>query len=121
MLAAEKLAEEHGSTSNTFHLSYNNRRRWGLGHGVAESRRHRCRIGSGSKIAARADENVWQYSTITALMAGAYDGDLTAGSLKHHGDFGLGTFNALDGEMIALDRQVWQVPASRRPALVDRL
>jgi len=29
---------------------------------------------------------------------------------------GLGTFNALDGEMIALDPPVWQVPASGRPA-----
>ena len=68
-------------------------------------------------IAARADKNAWQYSTITALTAGAYDGDLTAGALKCHGDFGLGTFNALDGEMIVLDRQVWQVPANGRPTL----
>ncbi len=66
-------------------------------------------------IAARAGDSAWQYSTIAALMAGAYDGDLTAGELKRHGDFGLGTFDALNGEMIELDGQVWQVPASGRP------
>jgi acetolactate decarboxylase len=66
--------------------------------------------------AARA-ATVWQYSTIAALMTGAYDGDLTAGELKRHGDFGLGTFNALDGEMIVIGRQVWQVPASGRPVM----
>jgi acetolactate decarboxylase len=57
-------------------------------------------------VAARA-ATVWQYSTIAALMAGAYDGDLTAGAVKRHGDFGFGTFNALNGEMIVLDGQVW--------------
>ena len=65
-------------------------------------------------VAALA-ESAWQYSTIAALSAGAYDGDLPAGELRRHGDFGLGSFNALDGEMIVLDRQVWQVPASGRP------
>jgi acetolactate decarboxylase len=39
-----------------------------------------------------------------------------AGELKRHGDFGLGTFNALDGEMIVLDSRVWQVRASGNPA-----
>ena len=51
------------------------------------------------------------------LTSGGYNGDLTAGELKTHGDFGLGTFNALNGEMIVLGGQIWQVPASGRPAL----
>jgi acetolactate decarboxylase len=54
---------------------------------------------------------LFQYSTIQALMAGVYDGDLTYGELKQHGDFGLGTCNALDGEMIALDGKFYQVKA----------
>jgi acetolactate decarboxylase len=69
-----------------------------------------------SSVAARASEGAWQYSTIAALMAGAYQGELTAGELKRRGDLGLGTFNALDGEMIVLDGQVWQVLASGTPA-----
>ena len=32
-----------------------------------------------------------------------YDGDVTIGELLEHGDFGLGTFNHLDGEMLILD------------------
>ena len=57
-----------------------------------------------------ADRGVlFQYSTIQALMEGVYDGDLTYGELKRHGDFGLGTFNALDGEMIAVDGKFYQI------------
>lgn len=52
-----------------------------------------------------------QYSTINALLAGVYDGDMTFGELRRHGDFGLGTFNALDGEMIALDGRYYQITA----------
>lgn len=45
----------------------------------------------------------YQTSLLSALMTGVYDGELTVGTLLEHGDFGLGTFNALDGEMIVLD------------------
>src|ERR1700679_2798305 len=46
---------------------------------------------------------LYQRSTIGALLAGIFDGDETIGELLKHGDFGLGTFNALDGEMVVLD------------------
>jgi acetolactate decarboxylase len=46
---------------------------------------------------------LFQASTIGALLDGAYDGDVSFAELAAHGDLGLGTFNALDGEMIALD------------------
>ncbi|MEW1778582.1 acetolactate decarboxylase [Streptomyces sp. NPDC086777] len=46
---------------------------------------------------------IYQTSTIAALIDGAYDGDVTVGELLRHGDFGLGTFNRLDGEMVILD------------------
>ena len=52
---------------------------------------------------------VYQTSTIAALLEGVYDGDTTFRELLRHGDFGLGTFNALDGEMIALDGGVYRV------------
>lgn len=51
----------------------------------------------------------FQYSTIQALMEGIYDGDLTFRGLRKHGDFGIGTFNALDGEMIGVDGKFYQV------------
>jgi alpha-acetolactate decarboxylase len=46
---------------------------------------------------------LYQRSTIGALLAGIFDGDETVGELLTRGDFGLGTFNALDGEMVVLD------------------
>ena len=46
---------------------------------------------------------IYQYSTINALLEGEFDGDVTLSSLKNYGDFGIGTFNSLDGEMIFLD------------------
>ncbi|MFP5222917.1 MAG: acetolactate decarboxylase [Acidobacteriota bacterium] len=46
---------------------------------------------------------LYQYSTLAALMAGNYEGQATVGELAAKGDFGLGTFNGLDGEMVVLD------------------
>ncbi len=53
-------------------------------------------------------ETLFQISTLNALQAGEYDGLMTVGELKQAGDFGLGTFAALDGEMIVLDGEVYQ-------------
>ena len=52
---------------------------------------------------------IFQASTITALSGGVFEGNLSIGELKKSGDFGLGTFNGLDGEMIELDGNVYQV------------
>jgi len=56
-------------------------------------------------------DTIFQISVLDALMAGVYDGEMTCGELKTHGDFGLGTFNALDGEMVTLNDTVYQVRA----------
>ncbi len=60
----------------------------------------------------RHAHEVFQTSTINALLEGIYDGEMTYGELRIHGDFGLGTFNALDGEMIALDGNFYQVKSN---------
>ncbi|MCP6759065.1 MAG: acetolactate decarboxylase [Fischerella sp. CENA71] len=52
---------------------------------------------------------LFQTSTINALMAGVYDGDTNFKELKAHGNFGLGTLNNLDGEMIGLDGKFYQI------------
>lgn len=54
---------------------------------------------------------IFQSSTINALVRGDYDGDMTFGQLREYGNFGLGTFNGLDGEMIALDGSFYQIKA----------
>ena len=58
--------------------------------------------------AEHADHVVFQASTIGALLDGAYDGDLSVATLAEHGDHGLGTFNGLDGELIALDGEFFR-------------
>lgn len=62
---------------------------------------------------------LFQTSTIGALMEGVYDGDTTYGELAKHGDFGLGTFNALDGEMIAFGGKFYQMKADGKAYPVD--
>ena len=52
---------------------------------------------------------LFQTSTINALLEGVYDGEMTIGQLKKHGDFGIGTFNHLDGEMLELGGTVYQI------------
>ncbi len=52
---------------------------------------------------------LFQYSTLGSLLAGVYDGEMTCSELKKQGDLGLGTFNALDGEMIEVDHQIYQI------------
>ncbi len=51
---------------------------------------------------------VYQVSTISSLLAGGYDGDTTVGELLRHGNFGLGTFNGVDGEMMVLDGEAYR-------------
>ena len=54
-------------------------------------------------------ETLYQVSTINALMTGVYDGVEPFSTVEKHGDFGIGTFDALDGEMVALDGVYYQV------------
>lgn len=54
---------------------------------------------------------LFQESTISALQSGDYDGDMSFKELRTHGNFGLGTFNDLDGEMVALDGSFYQIKA----------
>jgi acetolactate decarboxylase len=62
---------------------------------------------------------IFQTSTINALFKGIYDGDVTYKELKKYGDFGLGTFNSLDGEMIALNGKFYQIKADGKVYPVD--
>lgn len=54
-------------------------------------------------------EVIYQFSTIESLLEGVYDGNLTFGELKNHGDYGLGTIDSLDGEMIQVEGNFYQI------------
>ena len=62
---------------------------------------------------------LFQISTIGALLEGVYDGETTYEKLKRHGDFGIGTFNGLDGEMIGLEGKFYQIKTDGIAYLVD--
>jgi acetolactate decarboxylase len=57
---------------------------------------------------------LFQASTVGALLQGAYEGDVSFAQLAEHGDLGLGTLNALDGEMIAVDGSFFRADTEGR-------
>ncbi len=61
--------------------------------------------------AASSNDSIFQVSVIRATVEGLYDGVISAGELKKHGDFGIGTFERLDGEMVDLDGHIYQLKA----------
>ena len=69
----------------------------------------------------RAGE-LYQTSLMSALMAGIYEGEATYGQIRKYGDFGLGTFNELDGEMVGFDGRFYQLRSdgSVRPVTDDQ-
>jgi acetolactate decarboxylase len=60
------------------------------------------------------NDSLYQTSTFDALLTGNYEGTLSFEELSKKGDFGIGTFNELDGEMIALDGSFYQIKADGR-------
>jgi acetolactate decarboxylase len=52
---------------------------------------------------------LYQVSTANALVEGIYEGAVRVGTLRKHGTLGLGTFENLDGEMVIVDGDVFQV------------
>ena len=52
---------------------------------------------------------LFQVSTSGALVEGVLDGVVSVETLREHGNFGLGTYADLDGEMIALDGVFYRV------------
>jgi acetolactate decarboxylase len=57
---------------------------------------------------------LFQVSISGALVAGVYDREVSVKSILEHGDFGLGTFANLDGEMVVVDGRVYQLQGTGR-------
>ena len=72
-----------------------------------------CALAEGS--AALQDmtngDTLYQVALLQSLVQGYYDGIITVGELKQHGDTGIGTFEGVNGEMIVLDGVVYQAIA----------
>ena len=52
---------------------------------------------------------LFQISTSGALVQGIYEKAVSSTLLLNYGDFGIGTFDNLDGEMVVLDGAIYQV------------
>jgi len=57
---------------------------------------------------------IWQNAPAISLEAGCYDGLTTIAELKRHGDFGIGAFYQLNGELVALDGSFYRLTADSK-------
>ncbi len=62
---------------------------------------------------------LYQVSTLGALSRGILEGEVDYSHLRLHGDFGIGTFQGLDGEMVALDGRFYQIKTDGVPLPVS--
>ena len=58
-------------------------------------------------------------SPINALVEGIYEEKISFTDIKKQGDFGLGTFDHLDGEMVMLDGNIYQMTADGKVNKAD--
>lgn len=65
------------------------------------------------------DDILFQVSTLGAIQEGVYDGVASLKEMKLHGDFGIGTYDGLDGEMVYLDGIFYQIKADGRVYMID--
>ncbi|MBK4145207.1 acetolactate decarboxylase [Corynebacterium macginleyi] len=63
--------------------------------------------------------SIFQNSLMSALLDGIYDGEMTISELLAKGNFGIGTFNGLDGEMIILDGTCYQLRGDGSARVAD--
>lgn len=61
------------------------------------------------KAQAQQHDAIYHYSVMDAMRNGIYEGEHNIEYLATKGDFGLGTYNLLDGELIALDGVFYRI------------
>lgn len=62
-----------------------------------------------SDLTLKKSNTIYLSSPVNALVEGLYEENIPLEKIRQHGDFGLGTFNNLDGEMVILDGNIYQV------------
>ena len=71
------------------------------------------------KKALPANPPLYLCAPVNALVEGIYEEKVPLREIKRHGDFGLGTFDNLDGEMILLDGTAYQVNSAGRVVVIN--
>ena len=64
-------------------------------------------------------ETVFQVAAFKPFAQGDFDGNTTYAELAEHGDFGIGTLNDIDGEMVALNGVFYQIPIDGKPRRIN--
>ena len=65
------------------------------------------------------ESRIYLSTPVNALVEGIYEQNIPLSEILKHGDFGLGTFNDLDGEMVLLDGEFYRVGADGIVRTVD--
>ncbi|HTX92637.1 MAG TPA: acetolactate decarboxylase [Anaerolineales bacterium] len=65
------------------------------------------------------NSRIYQNTPVNALVEGIYEQNMPISEIQKHGDFGLGTFNDLDGEMVLLDGQIYRVDSNGNVSLMS--
>lgn len=69
--------------------------------------------------AASNDCSLYLCAPVNALVEGIYEEKISLSEVREHGDFGLGTFDDLDGEMVMLDGAIYQITGDGRVHRVE--
>ncbi len=64
-----------------------------------------------AQSAPPASGTLFQFALFEALLSGNFDGRMPIAELQRHGDFGIGAFDRLGGELILLDGKLYQAKA----------
>jgi acetolactate decarboxylase len=64
------------------------------------------------------NDTLFQLAAFNTFSAGNYSGFMNYSELAKHGDFGIGTLDGLNGEMLALNGVFYQIPADGKPVQI---
>jgi len=59
----------------------------------------------------QTNSRLYLSAPVNAIVEGIYEEHVPFSEIRRHGDFGLGTFDLLDGEMVMLDGRIYQMTA----------
>ncbi len=65
------------------------------------------------------NSSLYLCAPVNALVEGIFEEKVPFSEVKEHGDFGLGTFDGLDGEMVMLDGSIYQIDGQGRVKVID--
>ena len=68
---------------------------------------------------APQEKTLYQLSPFNTFSLGNFEGNTTFADLSKHGNFGIGTLNGLNGEMIALSGNFYQIPSTGIPRQIN--